>query len=383
MEPNPFTPSFGVTPPLLVGRQDEVDDFRAALHEGVGALERVTLLTGLRGTGKTVMLNAYEDVAKSEGWLVLSETAGAGVLDRLTNTAIPELLRLIDPDQSRSRLTGVTLTGFGAQRQVTELNEPVPNFRYRMNQLLDAISPDVGVLVSIDEIHRTDDIELLGSTLQHLRREGRNVAFVGAGLPSSVRDMLSDGSHMTFLRRADRRHLGAVNSDDVRDALQVPVINAGRTISADALDIAGEGTQGYPFMIQLVGLEMWRTAGNGAHIELEHAQRAVAKARRRIGQLVHEPSLSDLSPIDRSFLVAMAQDPSGPSRMADIAQRLGVDANYASQYRIRLIAAEIIAQAGYGTVDFTIPYLREYLRQHVGAAALPGDERRLPGDRAQ
>lgn len=98
-----------------------------------------------------------------------------------------------------------------------------------------------------------------------------------------------------------------------------------------------------------------------------HAVRGVEASVRRVGRLVHEPALADLSTIDRSFLVAMATD-DGPSQMRDIRARLGVDTNYASQYRQRLIAAGVISAVGRGTVDFTLPYLRDYLRDHVAGA---------------
>ena len=88
------------------------------------------------------------------------------------------------------------------------------------------------------------------------------------------------------------------------------------------------------------------------------------KALRRLGALVHEPALADASGIDKSFLVAMAKD-AGPSKMSDIQDRMGVDVNYASQYRLRLIAAELIQSTRRGYVDFALPYLREYLREHV------------------
>jgi hypothetical protein len=278
MPSNPFTPAFGVTPPLLVGRQDEIDDFRFALQEGIGAPERMTLLTGMRGTGKTVLLNAYEDVARIEGWLVVSETAEPGMIERLTNTGIPRLLPAIDSDP----------------------HEPRPDFRYRMNQLLDAIEPEAGVLISIDEIRGTDDFELLSHTVQHLRREERNVAFVGAGLPSSVQAVLSADRPTTYLRRADRRHLGMLEADEVRAALEVPILDTGRGIASDALDIAVEGTRGYPLMVQLVGFETWRASRDDDAITVEHAQQGVATAQRRIGGLVHEPALADLFPATSS-----------------------------------------------------------------------------------
>ena len=86
-----------------------------------------------------------------------------------------------------------------------------------------------------------------------------------------------------------------------------------------------------------------------------------------------EPALADLPGVARTFLLAMAHD-DGPSKMSDIASRLKVDANYASQYRLRLIATELIEPVGHGRVDFTMPYLRDYLREHVALDA----QRELP-----
>jgi hypothetical protein len=97
---------------------------------------------------------------------------------------------------------------------------------------------------------------------------------------------------------------------------------------------------------------------------LNFAKVTFTSPERHMGSLVHEPALADLSPVGRSFLLAMAQD-DGPSHMGDLARRLRVDANYAGQYRLRLLAAEIIQPAGYGSVDFALPYLREYLREHA------------------
>lgn len=111
---NPFTPTFGTSPPLLVGRDADLQDFLEGLCGGPGAPERATLVTGLRGTGKTVMLNAYEDLARDEGWLVISETATPNLLDRITHQHLPALLQDIDPHQTTSRLTGYRLRASAA-----------------------------------------------------------------------------------------------------------------------------------------------------------------------------------------------------------------------------------------------------------------------------
>jgi len=389
LDMNPFTPTFGTSPPLLVGRDGDLADFREGLRGGPGSPERATLVTGLRGTGKTVMLNAYEDVAGEEGWLVISETATPNLIDRITHEHLPRLLSEIDPRQTESHLTGVSLPGgFGADREVSVRHTPRPGLRSQLNLLTDLLAErgGSGVLITVDEVHRKgmNDLRELGTTIQHAFRERRNVAFVGAGLPSAVDDLLSD-EVSTFLRRADRRHLRTVRPEEVAAAIAVPIREAGRDITPDALQTAVVGTGGYPFMIQLVGLHAWRADSTAATIDVEQARRGVDQARRKVGQLVHASALADLSDVDRSFLAAMAHD-DGPSRMADIATRLGVDATYAGQYRLRLIAAEVIEPRGHGLVDFTLPGLRDYLREHAASshwgpeATLPPAERpTLPG----
>jgi hypothetical protein len=222
-----------------------------------------------------------------------------------------------------------------------------------------------GLLISLDEVHHRQTAELhdLSAAVSHAFREDRNVAFVGAGLPEAVSDVLQDPV-LTFLRRADRHAIGAVDDDDVRQALKQPIEKSGREIGHDALEVMVEGISGYPFLIQLVGSRTWRIHSNVAEITEGDATQGVDAAHRRMGSLVHEPSLRDATTVGRSFLVAMAKD-NGSSSMADIRERMGVDANYASQYRLRLIEAELIRPTSYGRVDFALPYLREYLREHV------------------
>jgi hypothetical protein len=363
---DPFRPSFGVSPPLLVGRQELIEDLGDALDTGPGGLARATLYTGQRGTGKTVLLNAVEDEAKSRGWVVISETATPGFVKRITDEQLPALLAQHDPRSVRRHLTGVTIGKAGVSWTAEDIHRAVPGLRNQLFLLADLLADNqTGVLVSIDEIHREArrEIEELTATVQHAFREEREVAFVAAGLPSAVSDLLNDPL-LTFLRRADRHALTTVDADDVRRALNEPITQAGRNVSDDVLDVMVKGTAGYPFLIQLVGSSVWRIHPDDLQITLDDARRGVEAAHRRMGALVHEPSLAGASAIDRSFLVAMAKD-DGPSRMADIKVRINADDNFASQYRLRLIAQELIVAAGHGRVDFALPYLREYLRDHA------------------
>lgn len=374
---NPFKPTFGVSPPLLVGRDDVVETFKDGIESSPGPGD-AALYTGPRGVGKTVMLNAVEEIAREREWVVISETANGGLITRLVAEAIPSLIQSRQHRRGgRRTVSGVTLPviGGGVTWDTSELHKAAAGLRNQLYRLLDLLaSRDVGLLLTLDELHPTsvEDLRQLFAVVQHARREQRKLAVAAAGLPSAV-DALLKLPGTTFLQRADRHDLGAVDDlEAVIEGLRTPITANGRLVGQRALDRAVEATEGYPFMIQLVGFHIWNQHPTRVTVTPDDVDAGVAAARRRIGQLVHEPSLRDTSAVDRTFLLAMAQD-DGPSRFGDIATRMDVTLNYASQYRLRLLRAELIRDVGYGQIDFAIPYLREYLRDH--AAALVGKSR--------
>jgi hypothetical protein len=259
-----------------------------------------------------------------------------------------------------------------------ESHEPTPALRTQLTAACDLLAENgAGLLLTLDEIHHQQVPELreVATVLQHLMREEKEIAFVGAGLPSAVRAVLTDNV-LTFLRRADRHSLGRVPLAEVAVAVTEPIERAERHLSDELAVRAAEATSGYPFLIQLVGYHIWRQQPRHKEITAADVEAGIVAARRRLGSLVHEPALADLPGVARTFLLAMAQD-DGPSKMSDIASRLKVDANYASQYRLRLIATELIEPAGHGRVDFTMPYLRDYLRERAALDA----QRELPSGR--
>ena len=367
---NPFKPSFGVSPPVLVGRDHLIEEFGEALEDGPGSSGRAMLYTGARGSGKTVMLNEVEDRAREQGWVVISETASPGFIDRITRQQLPGLLRSFDPKAVRKRLTGITgpLSAGAFTWETVEAHVAQAGLRNQIELLTDLLAEnETGLLISLDEIHQNQIGELreLATTVQHAFREERELAFAGAGLSAAISDLLND-EVLTFLRRAERHHLGSVGLHDVERAIREPMRANGRRVSDDALEVMAEGTQGYPFLIQLVGAQTWRLRPAAPEISLDDARRGVARARRRLGSLVHEPALANASDIDKSFLLAMARD-DGPSKMSAISGRLNASNNYASQYRLRLIAAELIESPRRGYVDFALPFLREYLREQAAS----------------
>ena len=201
---NPFSPSFGVTPRVLAGRDAALAAFEDSFGGGAGAPARTVLVVGSRGLGKTVMLNEFEDAALRAGWLAVSESSSPGLLQRLTRDHLPRLLR--EHARPRARLTSLSATlgpvGVGAAWEPGP--PPESTLRAQINELTDRLADQGGGLaLTVDEIQDADVAELrkIGEVLQFSRREGRALAFAGAGLRTGVGALVrSPGA--TFLRRA-------------------------------------------------------------------------------------------------------------------------------------------------------------------------------------
>ncbi|OYO13142.1 ATP-binding protein [Enemella evansiae] len=366
---NPFQPSFGVSPPLLSGRDEILDSFGEGLDHGPGAPARAILLEGQRGTGKTVLLNELEATAAEAGWLVISDEAGAGFLERLTQTHLPALLEEWDPRGPRRRLLGGGLGSVGQiSTQVSERHQPQPTMRTQLALLTDIVAENnrdadvpVGVLITLDEIHAgsLDELDEFGGQYQLLRREGRELAFAAAGITTDI-DTLIRSKRVTFLQRAQRHQLTNLTPSEAAEALQVPIAEAGGAITPDALEHAVTASEGYPYVIQAIGYRAWHLA-RGATIEHSHVAGGVTWAGERLGDQVHEPALRGTTPREKQFLCAMAVD-DGPAASASIRQRLGLSASHVSNLGQSLQEKGLVTKLERGRFDYLLPRLREHLR---------------------
>ena len=365
---SPFRPSFGVTPPLVAGRDVIVAEVADALESGPGAAGRASLFTGNRGIGKTVVLNEVEAEARRLGWVVVSETATPGLLDRLTRDELPQLSRLVRQEPpGRRRISGVTLpSGLGG----VDFDLPDPErpggLRAQVNELTDLLDEHgTGLLLTLDEVHARatrDEVAQLCAVVQHAFREERPVAFAAAGLPAAVQDLLT-ADVSTFLRRARRFVLEPLSEVAVEEALRVPIEEGGRSIGARELETLARATHGHPYLVQVMGDLAWRQDPGAALISARHVEAGIRDAVREAGFALHEPAVNDLSDKDRDFVLAMAED-DGPSAIADIQERRGRDHGWVSRYRSRLLVAGIVEPAGRGRLRFALPYLAEFVRTH-------------------
>lgn len=371
MNINPFKPSAGHTPPLLIGRDEDLEDFAEGLDNGPGAPSRLMRITGARGVGKTVLLTEFANVARERGWEVIRESAAKGFLERLITRLQPEHIRgahgfSINPSFN---VAGVAGGSIGEFHYESPHQTPLTLGEALRKKLNEVEKKGCGLLIEIDEAQAAakDDMIIISNAAQEMNIENRNYALVFAGLPSMSSKWLNNDA-TTFMRRADPHKLDDVPLDKVSAAFSKTFHDSGMSLAGEPLRLATEATYGYPFMIQLVGYHIWsiarRTHPDIPEISELDAEKGITKALSRLGDTVHGPELDSLSSVDKTYLLAMAQD-DGPSSTSTIAERMGKGAGYAGTYRTRLLEAQVIEERGYGKVDFAIPYLREYLREHA------------------
>lgn len=366
MQPaNPFAPTFGTAPPLLAGRDDILMGIADAWTTGPTHPAYTSLLLGRRGSGKTVVLEALRVLGHGRGWLSISEAAATtGLLNRLAHKAA-EHLNLCAADLHADIGKDLAAAGIALGSRY----DPNADLSRRLSNVLRALavhlqSSGTGLVITIDELHAgdTDELRMLGIVVQDVTRIARlPMTFVGAGLPILEDTLLADTS-VTFLQRCARYEVGFLDHAAAWTALAEPVRQLGGQMAPEAVEHAVAVSQGYPFMIQLVGFHAWRAALDPTvAVTLQDVEVGAETARHQVGQLVIAPMWKDLAEGSRRFLAAMALD-DGVSRTADIAARLGVSSEYVGVYRRRLMKSGMIAPAGHGRLDFALDAARPWVR---------------------
>ena len=372
--PNPFKPTAGKMPPILIGRQSIIDDFKEGLENGAGAPGRLMLITGQRGYGKTVMLTELGRVAKDAGWEVISETASEGMCDRLASALVRPGMTLrgvnVQPSIGVSGILNASLGGasFSVDQVALTLREVV-------NQRLAKMPRGKGIVFTIDEAQAASmaDMVALATTIQHVIRDEdmrdvsdsdkHGVAFVFAALPSLMDELLHERV-LTFLRRSVQHDLGLVAYPDVRSAYIEVVREGGLAIDSEVAELAAEASDGYPYMIQLVGYYMWRAAEVRGSKEIEEADVIQGKKDALVlfDDAVCAPLFDGLTAAQKLFVKAVAKEAPQPAKVSEIANRAHRSASWVSKYRASLIKERVVESAGYGLVRLSASHLAEYVQ---------------------
>lgn len=356
---NPFTPTFGIVPPYMAGRTYVIEDIVRALDRGPGDPNLATIFIGARGTGKTALLSYLADEALEHGWISVSVVAAPGMLEDIYERTKEAAAAYIDTTDS-PKLKGLTVAQLFGLEWESAPREQL-NWRSRMNALFKGLDQyGIGLLITVDEVSASlDEMISFAATYQLFVREGKRVGLLMAGLPHQVSALLRNQT-VSFLRRSVQHRLSGVADQEVAQALVQTIASEGRTATGEAIDLMVDAIGGVPFMMQLVGYRSWDVSLGSCEITAKDVQRGVALAQGDLGQRVLEPTFYELSDGDLAFLRAMLED-QDVSLVADIAQRMGVASNYASQYRARLVEQGIIGTRGRGKIAFDMPNFKEFL----------------------
>lgn len=376
MSSNPFKPTAGKMPPILIGRQSIIDDFTDGLENGAGAPGRLMLVTGQRGYGKTVMLTEFRRIAQAHGWLTYADTASEGLCMRLVEALGSQGMHIDNASFSPSMdIAGVANVSLGQATLRASEQGPL-TLRKAIENKLDSrkVKRGGGILFTVDETQASsrEEIVAIATAVQHVVAdqdlndvpddEKKGIAFAFAGLPSLVDDVVND-KVLTFLRRALRRELGDVPIPDIRNAFIETVRDSGKEISTELAMKAAMLTDGYPYMVQLVGYYMWQAAQRDGRKKIleQDVDQAKDDALLMFGDAVCAPALDGLSAPELEFVKALAGFGEGPAKIAEVAEASGRSRSWTGKYRERLVRKQILRVPARGEVEFAIPHMAEYL----------------------
>ncbi len=391
---NPYAPGAGQRPPELAGRDEQLAAFDVVLERVArGRAERSLVLTGLRGVGKTVLLNALRSAAVRRGW-------GTGKLEarpdlplrRPLSSALHQAVRELGhpEEEQRDHVLGV-LRAFaerdaGRDAKLRDRWSPgidVPAARGRADsgdieidlvELLTEVgglAQDLGkgVAVFLDEMQDLGpaDVSALCAACHEISQSGLPVIVVGAGLPHLPAVLSASKSYYERLfayQRIDR-----LSRDAADRALAAPAAEEDAEFTSEGLEAMYAATGGYPYFIQAYGKTVWDLAPRSP-ITADDVAVAAPEAERELAVGFFGSRYERATPAERDYLRAMADADSGEDQVgavatADVAAVLGKKPQSLSPARDALLKKGLIYSGERGRIAFTVPHFGRYLRDHA------------------
>jgi AAA ATPase domain len=382
---NPFSPGAGAPPPELVGREETLERAEILLQRvKQGRSAKSILLTGLRGVGKTVLLNEIKRRAVTAGYrTILVETPEhAGLLPHLT-PQVRGLLLELDRSAGASarvrRALGVLKSFASAVRvgysglEVSLDFEPETgvadsgDLENDLAGLFVAIAEaakdrDTAISLLIDELQYISELELRALTMamHRLVQEQLPFVLVGAGLPTLPG--LAGRARSYAERLFDFPIIGALSREEAERAIEVPMTGAGVVIERPALDEIFGKTQGYPYFLQEWAYQTWNRAA-GSPIRRSAVLEASPIVSRRLDEGFFRVRFDRLTRGERRYLRAMAEVSSVDRTTGRVAEILGFKVTSMGPTRANLISKGMVYSPEHGHLDFTVPLFDEFMKR--------------------
>jgi len=388
---NPFAPGAGTPPPELAGR----DALRETVRVAVGRIRlgnptKSVLMVGLRGVGKTVLLDRMMDDAEATGIQGLRIEAPEN--RSLPSILAPELrqclLKLSRNAHAKALATRAlrALAGFAKSLKVKYKDievgydfEPEPgladngDLEHDLLALLEsagaaAQKAETALALFIDELQYVEEDQLaaLITALHRTAQRKLPVILVGAGLPQLRGRM---GRAKSYAERLfDFPEVGPLTPDAAKLAIAKPARDQGVEVTPEALDLIVKETRGYPYFVQEWGKHAWEVA-DASPITRDDVKNASTTAIAALDESFFRVRFDRLTPVEKRYLRAMAELGPGPHRSGDIAAVLSMKVTSFAPTRSQLIAKGMIWSPNHGDTAFTVPLFDAFMRR-----IMPGDD---------
>jgi hypothetical protein len=378
---NPFSPGAGTPPPAFVGRDELIANYQVALRRTISGRPGKSIMPiGLRGVGKTVLLNRFDQMAQEEGLVgAFIEAPETGDFEHLLAARLRSILIELDrgtvsravkralgtlksfsytlPDGTSMALNVDAIAGSADSGVLAE----------DTTDLLVAVGEAVkdrerGLLIAIDEVQylASDELAALISAIHRTVQLGLPVILVGAGLPQLPG--LAGNAKSYAERLFDFPEIGSLDANDAKAVLATPAKEQGVEFSNDALDSLLDFTQGYPYFLQEWGYHVWNAAPESP-ITLDDVKLAARDVQRRLDENFFRVRMDRLTPAEKKYLVAMAELGPGPHRSGDISAKLKVKVESVAPRRSGLIQKGMVYSPAHGDTAFTGPMFDDFLRR--------------------
>ncbi len=380
---NPFSPGAGNQPPELAGRSELLRKVEILLARvKAGRSEQSMFMVGLRGVGKTVLLNRVREIAEAQGYHAL-------LIEAHENKALPLLLlpplrrtlfaldRMQDASQKvkrglrvlRSFIGSVKVkvgdAEFGLDIDPETGSADSGDLEADLAELFVAVgeaAADRGTAVAIiiDELQYMTEVEMSALIMAIHKVSQRNLPLVliGAGLPQLVG--LAGKSKSYAERLFTYPEVGALSFEDATSALQGPVATQGVGFTPDALAEVYRVTQGYPYFLQEWGYQAWNMAEQSP-IDLDLIRKTTVASTARLDQSFFRVRFDRLTPREKDYLCALAEMGAGNQRSGGVAERLGVKVQTIAPLRSSLIKKGMIYSPAHGDTAFTVPLFDQFM----------------------
>jgi hypothetical protein len=383
---NPYNPGAGVPPPELAGRDALIEQARVAIIRAkAGRSAKSAIMLGLRGVGKTVLLNAFEEIADQEGCQsALLEIEPDKPLAQQLAPQLQHILHRLD----RLKKAGAdlqkafgTLRAFGAMFKASvgdidfSLASPsaTGDLAIDLTDLFVAIAEaakkrDTAIVLLIDEIQylQKNDLGALIMALHKIAQRQLPLLMFGGGLPQLAK--LAGDAKSYAERLFDYPPIGPLDEAGARLALTAPAERESVTYTPEALDYIVAQTGRYPFFLQVWGAHCWEAATKSP-ITLAEAKIASAAATAALDEGIFKVRLARLTERQKTYARAMAEMGPEPVNSSEIAKMLGLTLSQAAPIRDELVKKGMAYSPERGLVGFTVPKFDDYMRRTMTGPA--------------